>query len=230
MMQIITLITQWKDTIQQSIAAIVSSRVTVPFDYTVYCGSLEDANKKKLENLSVKYHFNLININDLETNANLPEKNVLHHARLSIMSENIPLIVVSPDVIVEKDTIQQLYEYQKLLTQSGLISAVLTNNNGNIDLPHLFARKYKRGINPVRKGVGFYCVLFSSDLLKKMDFLDMPAIKDRYDVWINRRARQMGFKNYLLTLCPVVNINASSLLSWFSRPLSYFWMRLTGQI
>jgi len=230
MMHIITIVNQWKETVQQSIVAIMSSKVTMPFDYTVYCGSLEEAGRKKLESLSAKYHFNLLNIKDLETNADLPEKNVFHHARQTIISENIPLIVVSPDVIVEKDTLQQLYEYQKLLKKSGLISAVLTDGNGHIDIPHLYARKYKRGINSVRKGLGFYCVLFTHDFLKKMDFLDMPASKDRYDVWLGRRARQMNYKNYLLTLCPVVHVNASSLLSRISRPISYFWMRLTGQI
>ncbi|MDR0547722.1 MAG: hypothetical protein LBG77_09145 [Dysgonamonadaceae bacterium] len=198
-LHIVTPIWNAADSVKRSIAAIVSSKVVFPFEYTVYNACLAGDKLKKLTELSAQYHFNVVSVNPSGSSPISLLVEMLRQAQQQALLAEVPLLWVSPDVVVNKDTVQELFEYRRFMERAGLISALVHDSKDIIAAPHLYAWKYNRGIVPTHQNVGLSCVLFTPRLLAAIDFGDLPDTEEAFDVRISKRSRRLGFRNYLIT-------------------------------
>ncbi|MDR1984239.1 MAG: glycosyltransferase family 2 protein [Prevotellaceae bacterium] len=232
-LHIITPVKDSVETTEQTIDAIMASITAIPFEYTVYNDFSADENTQKLEILSKKHNFNLINLKDITSHPSPNYLLVLQMAQAKALTDNTHLVIIESDVIINENTIQQLYDCVNVSDNTGMISAITTDKSGNVNFPNLYARKYKKGIISTRKRISFCCVLLTNKLLSAINFNTLNPTKDWYDVIVSHKSLKSGFKNYLNTLCPVVHLPHSSRpwkLLKYSNPFKYYWLKYTKRL
>ena len=229
-LHILTPVKDSLETTLQTIDSIMTSECNVDFHYTVYNDFSTDETTTQLQLVSVKLGFTLVNLKDITTHPSPNYLLVLQTAQQKAISENAHLLIIESDVIVEKDTIQRMYDSVSTLKKTGMIAAVTTDINHNINFPYLYARQFDSGVISTRKRLSFCCTLLSFEFLLSFNFKELNPEKSWYDVFISHKAIELGFQNYLLTLLPVLHLPHSS-RPWkhlkYSNPLKYYWKKLT---
>lgn len=214
-----------KDSLQTaevSIRAIVDSGHTL----TVYDDFSTPENATRLDQLAQDYGFELIH---LSAHTDHPSPNyrwTLINARHACIDSAQHLIIVESDVIVRKETIKRLCE--AIQDGVGMVAAVTTDAQGQINFPYEYARKVTTD-GPCVKRLSFCCTLLTKELLQAYDFAQLDASKNWYDVTISRISRQLGFTNILQVTNPVLHTPHSS-RPWkqlkYSHPFRYYWHKL----
>ena len=232
-MEGINIVTPVKDSIDstlETIKAILSSNISVPYTYTVYNDFSSAENTKRLEQASKEYGFTLVNLSDV---TNHPSPNyllVLQMAQKEALKRDWGLLLVESDVIVGKNTLQGLYYGTKMCEDCGIAASVTVDEDGEINYPYKYAKGRERQVYAVRKHCSFCCSLLTPQLLRKYDFSQLDASKNWFDVTISHESLRLGFKNYLFTLLPVVHRPHGS-RPWkqlkYKNPLKYYWLKYT---
>ena len=229
-LHILTPVKDSLDTTLRTINSILNSFITVDFSYTVYNDFSTDETTAELELASEKLGFNLVNLKDLTLHPSPNYLLVLQTAQQKAIVDGAHLLIIESDVIVNKDTIQKMYDYASMLDKTGIIAAITTDSNKNINFPYLYAKKYDSGVINTRKRLSFCCTLLSLELLSTFNFEELNPEKSWYDVYISHKAVELGFRNYLLTTLPVLHLPHSS-RPWkqlkYTNPLKYYWRKLT---
>ncbi|HRU63965.1 MAG TPA: glycosyltransferase family 2 protein, partial [Paludibacteraceae bacterium] len=105
------IITPVKDAIDiafQTIEAILNSEISIDYKYTVYNDFSTAENTEKLQSLSNEKGFELVNLPELTSHPSPNYLLILQLAQKKALQEKAHLIIVESDVIVEKNTIQNL--------------------------------------------------------------------------------------------------------------------------
>lgn len=229
-LHILTPVKDSLDTTLRTINSILNSFITVDFSYTVYNDFSTVETTAELELASEKLGFNLVNLKDLTLHPSPNYLLVLQTAQQKAIVDGAHLLIIESDVIVEKDTIQKMYDYASMLDKTGIIAAITTDSNKNINFPYLYAKKYDSGVINTRKRLSFCCTLLSLEFLSTFNFEELNPEKSWYDVYISHKAVELGFRNYLLTTLPVLHLPHSS-RPWkqlkYTNPLKYYWRKLT---
>jgi len=229
-LHILTPVKDSLDTTLRTINSILNSFITVDFSYTVYNDFSTDETTAELELASEKLGFNLVNLKDLTSHPSPNYLLVLQTAQQKAIVDGAHLLIIESDVIVEKDTIQKMFDYAAMLDKTGIIAAITTDSNKNINFPYLYAKKYDSGVINTRKRLSFCCTLLSLEFLSTFNFEELNPEKSWYDVYISHKAVELGFRNYLLTTLYVMHLPHSS-RPWkqlkYTNPLKYYWRKLT---
>ncbi|MDD5183896.1 MAG: glycosyltransferase family 2 protein [Paludibacter sp.] len=231
-LHIITPVKDSLDTTLRTIDSIMKSKISVDFNYTIYNDFSSNETTEQLQFESDKQGFNLVNLKDITSHPSPNYLLVLQMAQQKAIDENAHLLIIESDVIVEKDTIQKMVFSATNLQKSGMIAAVTTDENHNINFPYLYAQKFDPGIINTRKRLSFCCTLMSTDFLTSFDFKKLNPEKSWYDVFISHKSVELGFQNYLLTSLPVLHLPHSS-RPWkqlkYTNPLKYYWRKLINK-
>jgi len=229
-LHILTPVKDSLDTTLRTINSILNSFITVDFSYSVYNDFSTDETTEQLELASEKLGFNLVNLKDLTLHPSPNYLLVLQTAQQKAIVDGAHLLIIESDVIVEKDTIQKMYDYAAMLDKTGIIAAITTDSTKNINFPYLYAKKFDSGVINTRKRLSFCCTLLSLEFLSTFNFEELNPEKSWYDVYISHKAVELGFRNYLLTTLPVLHLPHSS-RPWkqlkYTNPLKYYWRKLT---
>lgn len=229
-LHILTPVKDSLETTLRTIDSIMNSQITADCSYTVYNDFSTDETTTQLQLASEKQGFTLVNLKDITTHPSPNYLFVLQTAQQKAISENAHLLIIESDVIVEKDTIQKMYDSVSTFEKAGMIAAVTTDINHNINFPYLYASKFDSGVINTRKRLSFCCTLLSLDFLLSFNFNELNPEKAWYDVFISHKSIELGFQNYLLTLLPVLHLPHSS-RPWkhlkYTHPLKYYWNKLT---
>jgi len=229
------IITPVKDSLETTlltIHSVMESDIEVEFSYTVYNDFSSDATTDILEKESVKSGFTLLNLKSITMHPSPNYLLILQMAQQRANFENAHLVIVESDVIVEKNTIQQLYNQVSTLDKPGMIAAVTTDINGKINFPFLFAKKFSQGILNTHKRLGFCCTLLTQSFLNTFNFDTLNPEKNWFDVFISHKSLELGFKNYLLTSLRVLHLPHSS-RPWkhlkYSDPIRYYFNKIVDR-
>lgn len=229
-LHIITPVKDSLNTILQTIESVMNSEVSVNFSYSVYNDFSKEETTTQLELASKKLGFNLVNLKDITMHPSPNYLLILQTAQRRAIFEGAHLMVIESDVIVKRDTIQQLFDQINEQAKVGLIAAVTTDKDGKINYPYLYATKFSSGVVNTRKRLSFCCTLMTNSFLTSFSFEQLDPHKNWYDVFISHKSKELGFKNYLMTSLPVLHIPHSS-RPWkhlkYSNPLKYYWKKLT---
>lgn len=227
------IITPVKDSIEttlRTIDSIISSETSTEFSYIIYNDFSTDDATEKLRDASLRQNFTLVNLKDLTTHPSPNYLMVLQLAQKQAIEDGAHLMIVESDVIINKDTIQRMYDDIDLLDNAGIIAAVTTDVNGEINFPYLYAKKFNSSVIDTRKRLSFCCTLLTNNFLNKYSFENLNPEKMWFDIFISHKSVELGFKNYLLTSLPVLHLPHSSRpwkLLKYSNPLKYYWRKIT---
>lgn len=231
-MKALHILTPVKDSIEltiETIQAIVCSEISVPFTYTVYNDFSTVETTEKLQELSEKLHFRLINLADI---TNHPSPNyllVLQMAQEEAVAADAGLLIIESDVVVKKDTIQKLFDGAQNLEQCAIAAAVTVNEQGEINYPYLYAKKHAGSVYSEKKHCSFCCSLLTTEFLRAFNFHQLDASKNWFDVTISHKALSLGFQNYVFTILPVWHRPHGS-RPWKhlkrKNPIKYYWLKI----
>jgi hypothetical protein len=233
-MKAVHIITPVKDSIElslQTIEAVCASEVDIPHHYTVYDDFSTPANRMLLAEASQRLGFELVHLADLTTHPSPNYLLVLQRARQRALEEEAALLIVESDVVVRAHTLQGLVEGARSLSSDcGIAAAVTVDETGAVNYPYLYARRHKSGVFPTTRHCSFCCSLLSLKLLQRIDFQQLDASKNWYDVTLSHQAVKEGLRNYLFTSLPVWHRPHGS-RPWkqlkYRHPLRYYWLKYT---
>lgn len=232
-MKSLYIVTPVKDSISstiQTIKAVLASDIKVPYTYTVYNDNSTAENTALLEQYSKELGFDLVNIADLTDHPSPNYLLVLQLSRKIAIEQEAGLLLVESDVVVEKHTLQSLFDGAMEREDCAIAASVTVNDSGHINYPYEYARGHEGECYAVQKHCSFCCTLLTSELLHKMNFDELDPTKHWYDVQISHKALDLGFKNYLFANLPVIHRPHQS-RPWkhlkYENPLKYYWQKFT---
>ena len=232
-MKSLHIITPVKDSIEftlETVKAILDSEIKVPYTYTVYNDFSTEENTKILEESSKQLGFRLVNLSDLTDHPSPNYLLVLQMAQKEAIGAEAGLLIVESDVVVKKNTLQDLFDGALARPDCAIAAAVTTDESGEINYPYLHAKGNENKIYAEKKHCSFCCSLLTLRFLKEFDFHQLDATKNWYDVTISHEALKKGFQNYLFTVLPVWHRPHGS-RPWkqlkYTNPLEYYRLKFT---
>ena len=210
-------------TAEEAIRAIVTSGHTL----TVYDDFSTPENAARLDELRDELGIDVIHLSERTNHPSPNYRTVLIDARRQCIAQNAHLMIVESDVLVRPNTIDTMRRAIK--SGIGMVAAVTTNEDGEINFPYEYARRYSED-GVCTKRLSFCCTLLTKELLQAYDFEQLDETKNWYDVHISHISRQLGLENILQISNPVVHKPHSS-RPWkqlkYTHPLLYYWRKLT---
>ena len=197
-MKSLHIVTPVKDSIEstlETIKAILSSDIKVPYTYTIYNDFSTAENTALLEKYSKELGFTLVNISDLTDHPSPNYLLVLQRCRREAIAQDAGFLLVESDVVVAKDTLQGLFDGALEREDCAIAASVTVDDEGKINYPYEYARGNEGKCYAVKKHCSFCCSLLKPEFLRKMDFDALDPTKHWYDVQISHSALDLGFKN-----------------------------------
>jgi len=211
----------------ETIHSVCSSDIKI--EYVIFNDFSTDETTRILTDNSKKYGFELINLRDITFSPSPNYRLVLNIARKKALEMNVPLIIVESDVEVKENTFSQLIGISQTAKNCGMVGSVTTDAKGQINFPYLNFKNEEKTLVDTRHSLSFCCTLLSTGFLNKFSFSNLPAEKHWYDVFISRKSRELGFRNYLAFNIPVIHKPHSS-RPWkqlkYDNPFKYYILKL----
>ena len=227
------IITPVKDSIDstlETVRAILSSHITVPYTYTIYNDYSTPENTARLEKASKEMGFNLVNLSDLTTHPSPNYLLVLQTTQREAIEKDFGLCIVESDVVVAPNTLQSLYDGAIARPRCGIAASVTVNDEGIINYPYEYAKGRENQVYDNKKHCSFCCSLLTPEFLSAFPFTELNPEKNWFDVTISHESREKGFHNYLFTNLPVIHRPHQS-RPWkqlkYKNPLKYYWKKFT---
>jgi len=228
------ILTPVKDSLESSlrtIQGIMDSKVTVEFSYTVYNDFSSDIATEALTKSSKTLGFTLVNLKEITLHPSPNYLLILQIAQQRANFENAHLLIIESDVIVERDTIQRMYDSVSELENPGVIASVTTDQNHKVNFPYSYAKRIHPGMVNTKKKLRFCCTMLTSSFLTTYNFDSLNPERTWHDQFISQKSLELGFKNYLMTSLPVIHLQ-NSIYPWshlkISQPVKYYWNKITG--
>jgi hypothetical protein len=220
------IITPVKDSLQTTGLTINAiSQAKGDFEYHVFNDFSGAETKQFLEKEQKKLGFHLTHLEEITQNPSPNYKLVLEISQAMALEKNCPLVIVESDVVVEKNTINELFNVLKNKPNPGMVGAITVDREGNYNFPYTFEKTKNQEILNTSHSLSFCCTLISLELLQEFDFKNLSQNKDWFDVYISRQSKKLGFNNYLAKGVEVLHLPHSS-RPWkqlkYERPLLYY--------
>ena len=223
---VITPVKDSLETTKKTIQAI--SEAEGDFEYFIFNDFSHNKTKKHLEEGQSNFGFQLINLEDVTKNPSPNYRTVLQIAQKKALEKNCHLVIVESDVVVEKNTFNELFSILKEKQKPGMIGAITVDENSNYNFPYTFEKTKSKEVLNTSHSLSFCCTLISNDFLKEFDFQELSDKKDWYDVYISRQSKKLGYNNYLAKGSEVLHLPHSS-RPWknlkYKNPLLYYFRK-----
>ncbi len=232
-MKSLHIITPVKDSIESTLEcakAILSSKISVAFRYTIYNDFSTPETTERLAKASTELGFELVNLSDVTDTPSPNYLLVLQMAQQRAIEEEAGVLIVESDVVVKEHTLQGLFDGALSLLECGMAASVTVDDGGRINYPYLYAKGRKADVYKELKHLSFCCSLLTLKLLKAFDFKELNPDKNWHDVTISHKSMEVGCENYLFVNLPVVHRPHGS-RPWkqlkYTNPLKYYWLKYT---
>ena len=195
---------------------------------TIWNDNSTAENTQLLHSIAQELCFECIDVAKLTDHPSPNYLLLLRMMRQRALTNNHHLIIVESDVIAMDSSIARMVDIAQQ-KNVGMVAAVTQDDNGNVNFPYEYAKKYSIGAIETRKRLSFCCTLMTINMLQHIDFDQLNPEKDWFDVTITRLSRESGLTNILLTDSPVRHYPHSS-RPWkqlkYTNPLRYYWRKL----
>lgn len=213
-------------TTEEAVRAIVASGYTL----TVYDDFSTPENAARLDALAVETGIRVVHLSALTCHPSPNYRLVLIEAQRTCLEQNSHLVIVESDVLVRPGTLLRMCEAVR--PGVGMVAAVTTDGNGQVNFPYEYARRWKTD-RVCSKRLSFCCTFLTNEFLHTCDFGQLDPAKNWYDVHISHLSMQMGFTNILQLSNPVLHKPHSS-RPWkqlkYTNPFRYYWRKLTQHL
>lgn len=230
------IITPVKDSIDstiQTIRALLSSQIDVPYIYTVYNDFSSAENTALLEKYSKELGFELVNLADITDHPSPNYLLVLQMAQERAIEQQAGLLIVESDVVVDKLTVQGLVDGAEQREDCGIAASVTVDESGVINYPYNYAKGHEGEAYKVDKHCSFCCSLLTSRLLNSYDFHNLNPDKHWFDVHISHISQDLGLNNYLFCNLPVLHRPHAS-RPWkqmkYKNPVKYYLLKFFKRV
>ena len=230
------IITPVKDSIDstiQTIRALLSSQIDVPYIYTVYNDFSSAENTALLEKYSKELGFELVNLADITDHPSPNYLLVLQMAQKRAIEQQAGLLIVESDVVVDKLTVQGLVDGAEQREDCGIAASVTVDESGVINYPYNYAKGHEGEAYKVDKHCSFCCSLLTSRLLNSYDFHNLNPDKHWFDVHISHISQDLGLNNYLFCNLPVLHRQHAS-RPWkqmkYKNPVKYYLLKFFKRV
>ena len=227
------IITPVKDSIDstlETVRAVLTSQLGMPFTYTLYNDFSTPENTQRLEEAAREMGFQLVNLSDLTDHPSPNYLLVLQRERKLCLEEDAALLIVESDVVVRPDTLQGLWDGAQKQDNTGIAASVTVDEKGEINYPYLYAKVKENQVIDTHRHCSFCCSLLTTELLNRVDFDQLDSTKNWFDVTISHRSLEAELHNYLFTTLPVIHRPHGS-RPWkqlkYTNPLRYYWRKFT---
>ena len=155
------------DKAEQAIRAVVASGYTL----CVYDDNSEPENALRLDALGAEPGIEVVHLSELTSHPSPNYRTVLIDAQRRAIAEKASLVIIESDVVIRPKTIDRLIEGQKTPAERpvGMVAAVTTDEQGNVNFPYEYARRWKAD-GECKKRLSFCCTLLTKELLRAYDF------------------------------------------------------------
>ena len=232
-MKSLHIITPVKDSIDLTLktaAAVLDSKLNVPFTYTIYNDFSTPENTARLEEASRQMGFELVNLADITTTPSPNYLLVLRTTRRRALDADAGLLIVESDVVVRPDTLQGLFDGAMERPDCGIAASVTVDGDGAVNYPYGFAKDVLGRVEKTKKHCSFCCSLLTPALLRAFDFDLLNPENNWFDVTLSHESVKCGFANYLFGTLPVLHCPHSS-RPWkqlkYTNPIKYYWKKFT---
>lgn len=229
-LHIITPVKDSIDTALDTARAVLASRLDMPFTYTVFNDFSTPDNTRRLEQAAREMGFELVNLSDLTDHPSPNYLLVLQTMQQRALAEEAALCIVESDVVVRPDTLQGLWNGALSRPDCGIAASVTVDEEGRVNYPYLYARRWQHGVVNNRRHCSFCCSLLTPRLLRAYSFGELNPEKNWFDVTISHESLECGLHNYLFVELPVVHRPHQS-RPWkqlkYTNPIKYYWLKLT---
>lgn len=230
------IITPVKDSIDstiQTIRALLSSQIDVPYIYTVYNDFSSAENTALLEKYSKELGFELVNLADITDHPSPNYLLVLQMAQRRAIEQQAGLLIVESDVVVDKLTVQGLVDGAEQREDCGIAASVTVDESGVINYPYNYAKGHEGEAYKVDKHCSFCCSLLTFRLLNSYDFHNLNPDKHWFDVHISHISQDLGLNNYLFCNLPVLHRPHAS-RPWkqmkYKNPIKYYLLKFFKRV
>jgi GT2 family glycosyltransferase len=228
---VITPVKDSLDTTRMTVEAV--SQAQGKFEYVVFNDFSNSDTENYLEANREKSGFTLVHLRDHTVNPSPNYKLVLQMAQKMALQARVPLILIESDVVIRKETIQQLTDLAGELKNPGLIGVITLDREGNYNFPYAHVKKESGAVTETTRSLSFCCTLITAEFLRQYDFMELSSKKDWFDIHISRTSRRLNFRNYLVRENGVLHLPHSS-RPWkqlkYSHPLKYYFYKFTHRI
>lgn len=231
-MDSLIVITPVKDSIDSTVEtmeAVMASRLSVPFTYTVYNDFSTPENTERLHREAARLGVKVVDLADLTDHPSPNYLLVLRRCQQEALAAGAGLLIVESDVTVKPDTLQGLYDGAEERPDCGIAASVTIDREEQINYPYLYAKGWE-GVVDCRKHCSFCCSLLTHKLLSAFDFGRLDDSKNWFDVTISHESLNAGLHNYLFCNLPAYHRPHAS-RPWkqlkYKNPLKYYWIKWT---
>ena len=218
------------DSTLQTVESVLASRLSIPYTYIIYNDFSTAENTARLEQEAARRDFQLVNLSDLTDHPSPNYLMVLQRERRMCLQQGAAMLIVESDVTVQPHTLQGLMQMALERPEAGIVASATVDESGCLNYPYQFLRGQENQVIDSRKHCSFCCSLLTPELLRRVDFDQLDATKNWFDVTISHRSLEEGLHNYVLTSLPVLHRPHSS-RPWkqlkYRNPLKYYWLKLT---
>ncbi len=205
------IITPVKDSLETTKLTLRSiSETHADVEYYVFNDFSQAETKNYLEEVTQKYGFELVHLEDVTDTPSPNYKLVLEMAQKIALEKKCPLIIVESDVIVKPETMTELLKIAKESPNPGIVGAITVDKSENYNFPYTFEKTKSNETVNTTHSLSFCCTLITPQFLSEFDFKVLSQKKDWFDVFISRQSRKMGFNNYLAKGTEVLHLPHSS--------------------
>lgn len=198
------------------------------FSYYIFNDFSDEETTSYLEENQKAFNYIHVNLSKIIDTPSPNYITVLRMAQQMALENKTHLLIIESDVLVKKQTIEELNKLADSLQNCGMVASVTIDREGNINFPYKHIKKTDGDLFISNRSLSFCCTVLTNKLLKAYDFNTLNPEKDWFDVNITKMSRKLGFDNYLSNELSVIHLPHSS-RPWknekYSNPISYYFKK-----
>lgn len=196
--------------------------------FTLYNDFSTPENTAVLNQWAEEFGFQIVHWQDRTDHPSPNYRLTLIDAQKEALARNAHLLIIESDVCICPNTIEHLLLHAED-EDTAMIGAITTDEDGFINFPYLYAKRWPHEVITTNKRLSFCCTILTHELMQQVDFATLDETKDWFDVTLSHMARALGMKNLLCLDTPVLHRPHSS-RPWKKEKqeniLLYYWHKL----
>ncbi len=218
---IVTPVKNSLDTTIKTIEAVSQYRSI--HEYLVFNDNSDTETTQWLEENSIQLGYTLLQAQEI-TPEDSPNQRALL-IELLTRCRGRDILIVESDVIINQNTITGLQDAANTLESPGLIGAVTVDADGVPCFPHAHLKGKTGSVIQLNSSISFCCTLLSRSFFDTISAASLSRKKEWFDIFLSKKARNSGYKNYILLNQKVFHRPHSS-RPWkkmkYTHPIRYY--------
>ncbi len=192
-------------------------------EYLIFNDNSDSETLTWLEENSNRLGYTLLHAQELTPEGSPNQRALLIELQRRCRGRDI--LFVESDVIISQTTIPELLNAVNTLESPGLIGAVTVDVDGVPCFPHAHLKGKTGWVIELNSSISFCCTLLTHSFFSSFTASALSRKKEWFDIYLSKKARNSGYKNYILLNQKVFHRPHSS-RPWknlkYTHPIRYY--------